>query len=175
MNKVTPGLFRRYPDAGAFVRADPAQLEKEIHSTGFFRQKTKSLMAMSQDIEELHGGEVPSEMEELVKLRGVGRKTANVVIGVAFGGHGVVVDTHVRRISGRLGWTTHTDPVKIERDLMELHPREVWTVLGHTVIWHGRTLCVARNPRCSECPVNELCPEGRRRLRGKASTSGKAR
>lgn len=164
VNMVTPRLFARYPSPEAMAAAKQEELEEIIKSTGFYRQKAKSLIAMSQDVVAKYGGEVPDTLEELVKLRGVGRKTANVVIGVAFGGDGVVVDTHVRRISQRLGWTKNTDPEKIEQDLMELHPKNVWTVLGHTLIWHGRTLCMARNPHCQECPVNDLCPEGKRRL-----------
>jgi endonuclease-3 len=133
-------------------------VEDLVKSTGFFRQKTKSLISMSQDITDRFDGKVPERLEDLVSLRGVGRKTANVVIGVAFGGDGVVVDTHVNRISRRLGWTKQSDPVKIERDLMALHPKEDWTVMGHTLIHHGRTLCIARKPKCEECPVEELCP-----------------
>jgi endonuclease-3 len=139
------------------------EVEKIIQSTGFFRQKTKSLIALSQDIVDRYGGYVPDSLQDLTTLRGVGRKTANVVIGVCFGGDGVVVDTHVRRISRRLGWTRNTDPVEIEQDLMQLHLRKEWTPLAHILIHHGRDLCNARKPRCSECPVLDLCPEGIRR------------
>lgn len=166
VNLVTPQLFARYPTPEAMAAADPEELESLIRPTGFFRQKAKSLMAASQDIVALHGGEVPQTMEELTQLRGVGRKTANVVIGVAFGGDGVVVDTHVRRISRRLGWTEQMDPTKIERDLMELHPRKMWTPLAHILILHGRTLCTARSPACGECPALELCPFGTARVNG---------
>ena len=160
VNMVTPRLFARYPNPQALAGADPAELEKIIQSTGFFRQKARSLIALSQDIVAKYGGKVPETMEELTTLRGVGRKTANVLIGVAFGGEGVVVDTHVRRISRRLGWTQNEDPEKIEQDLMALHARNDWTPLAHILIHHGRTLCMARNPRCTECPVVDLCPEG---------------
>jgi len=163
VNMVTPHLFARYPMPEALAMADPSELETIIKSTGFFRQKTKSLIALSQDIVARFGGEVPETMEKLTALRGVGRKTANVVIGVAFGGDGVVVDTHVGRISRRLGWTKNVDPVRVEQDLMSLHPRKDWTQLAHTLIHHGRTVCMARNPQCPECPVLTLCPEGIRR------------
>ncbi len=159
VNMVTPALFARYPDPYAMAAADPAELESMIRSTGFFREKTKSLITMSQDIVTRFGGKVPENMDELTSLRGVARKTANVVLGTAFGkNEGVVVDTHVKRIAQRLGWTQHTDPDKIEQDLMALFPRDLWTVLGHTLILHGRDLCDARRPRCAECPVAELCP-----------------
>lgn len=165
VNMVTPVLFARFPNSAALAAADPAEVEEIVHSCGFYRQKTKSLISMSQDVEARFGGRVPRTLEELTTLRGVGRKTANVMIGAAFGGQGVVVDTHVRRLSLRLGFTKHTDPVKIERDLMALFPRADWTQLGHTLIWHGRTLCTARKPTCPECPVLDLCPEGKRRAR----------
>ncbi len=158
VNMVTPALFARFPTAEAMAAANPAEVEQLVMTTGFFRQKTKSLISMSQDVVDRHGGHVPESMEDLTKLRGVGRKTANVIIGVAFGGDGLVVDTHVNRISRKLRWTKQTDPVKIEQDLMALHPKNVWTVLGHTLIHHGRTTCIARRPKCGECPVNELCP-----------------
>jgi endonuclease-3 len=161
VNMVTPKLFECYPTAEALGCANAEDVEEIVHSCGFYRQKTKSLIAMSQDVAARFGGQVPDRLEDLVTLRGVGRKTANVIIGVAFGGDGVVVDTHVRRIARRLGWTVETDPVKIERDLMELFPRHDWTILGTTLIWHGRTLCPARSPRCPECPVLSLCPAGR--------------
>ncbi len=166
VNMVTPQLFARYPTPESMAAANPSELETIIQSTGFFRQKAKSLIALSQDIVATYDGEVPRTMEELTVLRGVGRKTANVVIGVAFGGDGVVVDTHVGRISRRLGWTKNVDPVKVEQDLMTLHPRKDWTPLAHILIHHGRTLCMARNPQCPECPVMSLCPEGIRRTGG---------
>ena len=164
VNIVTPALFAKYPTPEALGAADPADVEALIRSTGFFRQKTKSIIAMSQDVAGRFGGKVPETLAELTTLRGVGRKTANVIIGVAFGGDGVVVDTHVRRLSRRLGWTKQTDPVKIEQDLMALFPRDQWTQMGTVLIWHGRDLCPARKPRCAECPVGHLCPEGRKRL-----------
>ena len=167
VNMVTPALFARFPTAEAMAGADPAEVESLIKSTGFFRQKARSLIEMSQDIVTRFGGRVPELMDELVTLRGVGRKTANVIIGVCFGGDGVVVDTHVRRISNRLGWTRNQDPVKIEQDLMALHPRKSWTPLAHILIHHGRDLCEARKPHCMECPVLELCPEGLRRTSAK--------
>lgn len=161
VNVVTPHLFARYPDADSLAAADNDDVEALVKSTGFYREKTKSLISMSQDIVARFDGRVPETMEELTSLRGVGRKTANVLIGVAFGGDGVVVDTHVKRIARRLGWTRETDPVKIEQDLMALHARSVWTQLGHTLIIHGRTLCPARKPLCGECPIVDLCPSAK--------------
>lgn len=161
VNMVTPPLFARFSTPEAMASANPVEVEQLVKTTGFFRQKTKSLISMSKDVVDKHGGQVPESMEELTELRGVGRKTANVVIGSAFGGDGMVVDTHVKRISRLLGWTRNSDPVKIEQDLMTLHPKSVWTILGHTLIHHGRTLCIARRPKCNECPVNQLCPTGR--------------
>ncbi len=166
VNMTTPVLFAKYPDAEAMAAADPAEVEEIVKPTGFFRQKTKSLISMSQDVLAKFGGIVPETLEELTTMRGVGRKTANVIIGTAFGGQGVVVDTHVKRLSKRLGWTTETDPVKIERDLMELFPRDVWTQLGHTVIFHGRRVCKAQRPDCPNCPILEDCPDGKGRLGG---------
>ncbi|MDE2127799.1 MAG: endonuclease III [Armatimonadetes bacterium] len=164
VNMVTPALFAKYATAAALGAAKAEDVEAIIRSTGFFRQKAKSIIAMSQDLVDRFGGKVPETLPELTSLRGVGRKTANVIIGVAFGGAGVVVDTHVRRISRRLGWTKQSHPAKIEQELMALFPRERWTQMGTVLIWHGRDLCPARKPRCAECPVNELCPEGRKRL-----------
>ena len=162
VNMVTPALFAEYPTAQALADADPARIEELIRSAGFFRAKTKSIMGMASALVERHGGEVPKLMEELVRLPGVGRKTANVVLGNAFGiNEGVVVDTHVTRVSGRLGLTTETDAVKIERDLMPLFPREEWTMLSHLFIEHGRTICLARTPKCAECPLNDICPSSR--------------
>lgn len=159
VNMVTPALFKRYPDANALAAADPAELEEMIRSTGFFRSKTKSLIGAANAIADRHEGDVPPAMDDLVKLPGVGRKTANVVLGNAFGiDSGVVVDTHVTRLSQRLAFTRETDPVKIERDLMELFPSDRWTLLAHLFIWHGRRVCVARNPRCRQCVVAEWCP-----------------
>ena len=158
VNKVTPALFATYPDAAAFARADPAALEKAIHSTGFFRNKAKSIREASADIVAKHGGQVPRTLEDLTALRGVGRKTANVVLWNAYGVPGVVVDTHVTRLSHRLGLTNETDPVKIEFALMPLVPRELWTLFSHWLILHGRAVCNARKPLCSQCPLAPHCP-----------------
>jgi len=159
VNMVTPVLFDRFPTPEALAAADPAEVEDIVKTTGFFREKTKSLIAMSQDVADRFGGRVPADMKALTSMRGVARKTANVILGTAFGkNEGVVVDTHVGRIARRLGWTCETDPVKVERDLMALFPRKLWTVLGHTVILHGRDLCEAKKPRCGECPVRSICP-----------------
>ncbi len=159
VNMVTPVLFDRFPTPEALAAADPAEVEDIVKTTGFFREKTKSLIAMSQDVAERFGGRVPADMKALTSMRGVARKTANVILGTAFGkNEGVVVDTHVGRIARRIGWTGETDPVKVERDLMALFPRKLWTVLGHIVILHGRDLCEAKKPRCGECPVRSICP-----------------
>lgn len=159
VNQVTPGLFARWPDAGALADAAPSDLEEVIHSTGFFRSKAKSLLGAATALVENHGGEVPDTLEELVKLPGVGRKTANVVLGNAFGkNEGIVVDTHVGRVSQRLGLTRATDAVKIEQDLMRLTPRTSWTKLSHMLILHGRQVCAARKPRCGDCRLADLCP-----------------
>ena len=162
VNIVTPALFAKYRSAAEYAAADPAVLQGEIHSTGFFRNKTKSILGMAQALVERHGGQVPDTMEALVALPGVGRKTANVVLGNAFGkNEGVVVDTHVSRISGLLKLTKQTDPVKIERDLMELVPRNDWTIFSHLLILHGRKTCIARRPQCARCRINDLCPSSR--------------
>jgi endonuclease III len=162
VNMVTPALFAKYRTARDFAAADPAVLEREIHSTGFFRNKTKAIIGMAQALVEGHGGEVPDTMEQLVALPGVGRKTANVVLGTWFGkNEGIVVDTHVQRLSTLLGLTRETDPVKIERDLMALVPRDEWTWWSHTLILHGRQVCIARRPKCEVCVVNRLCPSSR--------------
>ena len=162
VNMVTPELFRTFPTARDLARAEPAQLENMIRSTGFFRNKTKSLLGMSAAIVERHGGEVPRTMAELVLLPGVGRKTANVVLGNALGvSEGVVVDTHVGRLSVRLGLTSETDPVKVEQVLMRLIPREDWVNVSHLLIFHGRRVCVARVPRCGDCVLNDICPSSR--------------
>ena len=159
VNMVTPALFARYPDAEAMASADPADVEELIKSAGFFRSKTKSLIGMATALVERHGGEVPAEMDTLVHLPGVGRKTANVVLGNAFGRNdGIVVDTHVARLSNRLGLTDESDPVKIEQALMPLFPREHWTMLSHLLIEHGRQVCDARTPRCSSCLLADICP-----------------
>jgi endonuclease-3 len=162
VNIVTPALFAKYKSAADYAAANPDVFQSEIHSTGFFRNKTKSILGMAQALEERHGGQVPDTMEALVELPGVGRKTANVVLGNAFGkNEGIVVDTHVGRISGLLKLTKQTDPVKIERDLMELVPRKDWTIFSHLLILHGRKTCIARRPRCESCRINDLCPSSR--------------
>ncbi len=158
VNMVTPGLFRKYPSPKSLAEADKSDIEKEIRSTGFFHQKAKSVINCSKSIVEKFGGEVPRTMEQLLSLDGVGRKTANVVLGNAFGIPGIAVDTHVRRLSRRLGFTGENDPTKIEFDLMELFPSKNWTILCHLLMSHGRKVCVARIPRCEVCVVNELCP-----------------
>ena len=158
VNQVTPRLFARFGDARALANAPPAEVERIIQSTGFFRQKAKSIQAVARDIVERFGGSVPGTLDELITLRGVGRKTANVVLGDAFGVPGLTVDTHMTRVNRRLGLTQHEDPVKIERDLMELIPREQWTLYSHRVIHHGRVCCDARRPQCEGCPLRERCP-----------------
>lgn len=159
VNRVTPGLFRRYPAAADYAEAPIEELEQAIRSTGFFRNKAKAIRACCRTLVERHGGEVPASMEALTALEGVGRKTANVVLGNAFDtAEGVVVDTHVRRISNRLELTGHQDPVKIEEDLMVLVPRADWTVFSHLLIRHGRTTCTARSPACEACEIGVLCP-----------------
>jgi len=158
VNQVTPGLFRRYPDARAFAESDRAELEALVRPTGFFRNKSRAIQSCCADIVARHGGRVPRTMEELTALHGVGRKTANVVLGNAFGIPGLVVDTHVGRVSRRLGLTAETDPVKVEFALMEVIPRERWTRFSHWLILHGRRVCVARRPRCSICPLALHCP-----------------
>jgi endonuclease-3 len=162
VNMVTPALFAKYPTPQALANAKQEELEEVIRSTGFFRSKAKNLIGMATALVERHGGEVPRTMEELTKLPGVGRKTANVILGNAFGQNdGVVVDTHVTRLSNRLGLTTQKDAVKIETDLMALFPREQWTLLSHLLIDHGRAVCDARAPRCEMCVVADLCPSNR--------------
>jgi endonuclease-3 len=159
VNVVTPALFAKYRSAADYAAADPEVLEREIQSTGFFRNKTKSIIGMAQALVARHGGQVPDTMDALVELPGVGRKTANVILGTWFKkNEGVVVDTHVQRLSRLLKLTKHDDPVKIERDLMELLPRARWTWWSHTLIQHGREVCIARRPQCGECVVNKLCP-----------------
>jgi len=159
VNLVTPSLFARYPNAAALAEANPEELEELIRSTGFFRSKAKSLIGMAQALFERHGGEVPDVMEALVVLPGVGRKTANVVLGDAFDRReGIVVDTHVTRLGNRLGLTSESDAVKIEQALLPLFPREQWTKISHLLIDHGRQVCDARKPRCGECILADLCP-----------------
>jgi endonuclease III len=163
VNVVTEALFKKYRSAADFAKVDPAELEKDISRIGLFRNKAKSIRACCQLLVEKHGGEVPRTMAELTQLPGVGRKTANVVLGNAFNlQEGVVVDTHVARLSGRLGLTRETQPEKIEADLMKLVPREVWAMFSHWLIWHGRRRCYARNPQCPACEVREFCPSADR-------------
>ena len=159
VNQVTADLFRKYRTAEDYARADPAGFREEIRSTGFFNQKTDWVLGAAKTIVADFAGEVPETMEELVTLPGVARKTANLVLGTAFGkAEGVVVDTHVKRVAFRLGLTLETDPVKVEEDLMKLLPREEWIFAGHALILHGRRICVARKPRCSQCRLAEWCP-----------------
>lgn len=158
VNMVTPALFKRYKDARALAKATGAELEPQIHSTGFFRAKAKSLIGMAQALVASHGGDVPASMEALVELPGVGRKTANVVLGNAFGIPGLVVDTHVSRLAHRLGFTREIDPVKIEFALMPIVPQAKWTRFSHWLILHGRAICFARKPACSKCPLLSHCP-----------------
>lgn len=159
VNLVTPALFARYPDAAALAAAKPEELEELIRSTGFFRSKAKSLIGMAAALVERHGGEVPADMEALTALPGVGRKTANVILGNAFGRNdGIVVDTHVTRLSNRLALTSESDAVKIEQALVPLFPQERWTMLSHLLIEHGRQVCDARKPRCGDCVLSDVCP-----------------
>ncbi len=160
VNQVTPGLFASYPDAAALAAAGQDELEAMIHSTGFFRSKAKSLLGMARAIVERHGGEVPTRLDDLTSLPGVGRKTANVVLGTAFSlATGVVVDTHVARLSKRLGLTRQTAPERIERDLMRQFPSASWIALGHRLILHGRRVCQARKPACKRCALDAICPK----------------
>jgi endonuclease-3 len=158
VNRVTPALFARYLDAKAFATAEQAELEKMIQSTGFFRSKAKNLIACCRQLVEQFGGKVPRTMEELVPLPGIGRKTANVLLGNLFDVPGIPVDTHVRRLSRRMGLSEHEAPEKIERDLMALIPRKEWTMFGHRMIFHGRQVCHARKPQCEQCQLAALCP-----------------
>ena len=159
VNLVTPALFARFPDAPALAEADPRELEKIIQSTGFFRNKAKNMLGAARVLMDDFDGQVPRTMEALLTLPGVARKTANVVLGTAFGlNEGFVVDTHIGRLSQRLGFTREINPVKIERVLMDKLPREKWTQLGHQLIWHGRRICHARKPECGACPLQPHCP-----------------
>jgi endonuclease-3 len=167
VNIVTPALFARYPGPAEMAAADPDELEELIRSAGFFRNKRKSLIGMATALVELHEAQVPSRMEALVELPGVGRKTANVILGNAFGiNEGIVVDTHVGRLARRLGLTAEEDPVKVEEELIPLFPRESWADLAHLLIAHGRRICLARGPRCGECFLLEWCPTGRELVGG---------
>jgi endonuclease III len=158
VNKVTPVIFKKYPTVQEFAALTPEQLEPDLRTTGFFRNKAKSVVGAAKMLVSDFGGRVPDDMEKLLTLPGVARKTANVVLGTWFGkNEGVVVDTHVHRISRRLELTKHDDPKKIEQDLMQVIPREKWTLFSHQIIWHGRALCVARNPKCADCPIENIC------------------
>jgi endonuclease-3 len=158
VNMVTPGLFRKYPTIEDFAAAKPEELAQDIRSTGFFNNKSKSVIGAARKILTDFGGEIPRDIDQLLTVPGAARKTANVVLGTGFGiASGVVVDTHVQRISKRLDLTKETDPVKIERDLMKIIPKERWILFSHQIIHHGRALCVARNPRCAECQLEPLC------------------
>jgi len=159
VNMVTPALFERYRDAAAYAAADTKELETAIQSTGFFRNKARSILACCKALVEKHGGQVPGTLEELIPLAGVGRKTANVILGNAFNVAGITVDTHVGRVSRRLGLTKEEDPVKVEFALMELVPKKDWTMFSHRLIFHGRRVCHARKPLCSECALATLCPK----------------
>jgi len=160
VNLVTPEVFRRFPDVSSLAKAPRGALEKVIRTTGFFNAKARSIRGAAKAIVEKHGGEVPRTMEALLALPGVGRKTANVVLGSAFGApDGVVVDTHVGRLARRFGWSAHDDPEKVERDLNARIPRERWVWISHALIQHGRRVCTARKPRCAGCPLEDLCPK----------------
>ncbi|MHC4940822.1 MAG: endonuclease III [Planctomycetota bacterium] len=158
VNKVTPALFKRYPTPGQLGRARQETVEKLIHSTGFYRNKAKNIRGLGKKLDEEFGGEVPRTMDELLSLPGVARKTANVVLGVAFRiADGIVVDTHVKRITKLLGLTRNTDPVKVEKDLVKLLPQDDWIDISHLLIWHGRKVCIARRPRCEACVLADRC------------------
>ncbi|MGH7894489.1 MAG: endonuclease III domain-containing protein, partial [Candidatus Binatia bacterium] len=159
VNQVTPELFAAYPAPAVLAAAPAAEVERLVKRTGFFRQKTKSIQAVSRAVAETHGGEVPADMDVLTTLPGVGRKTASVVLGTAFGKPAIFVDTHVRRLANRLGLTTVDDPDKIERDLQRLLPPRAWTAFAHRLIHHGRRVCAARRPRCSGCALRRWCPQ----------------
>lgn len=159
MNIVTTSLFRKYRTAQDFASANRTELEKDVYSTGFYRAKANNIIRCCKVLVEQHHGEVPQTMEELIQLSGVGRKTANVVLGYAFGkAEGIVVDTHVKRVSQRLGLTSQTNPEKVELDLMKAVPKQEWINIDNLFVWHGRNVCIARKPKCTECPLNDLCP-----------------
>jgi len=165
VNQVTPALFARYPSPEAFAEANVEELQELIRPTGFFRQKARSIIEVAQDIVSKFGGVVPDTLEELTSLRGVGRKTANLILGVVYEKPAIVVDTHVKRVSARLGLTEHKDPTKIEFDLMDVVPREHWIELNHLFVAHGRAICKAPTPYCEVCPLLELCPYGTTRMK----------
>ena len=165
VNKVTPEVFKKYPTVADYAAAPLADLEEAFHSTGFFRQKAKSIKQICQDLVDKFDGQIPPSLPELVKLPGIGRKTANVILGNAFGIPGIVVDTHVGRVSQRLGLTKNSDPVKIEFDLMELAPQAKWTKFSHQLILHGRQICTAKKPKCQECFLLSNCDFGQQQLK----------
>lgn len=158
VNAVTPALFKRYPKAADYAGADPAELEELVKPTGFYRNKASAIINMSAALCDRHGGEVPPVLDDLVKLPGVGRKTAFVVLGNAFGQPGLTIDTHFGRLARRFHWTKHTDPVKVEQDVAKLFPPKDWTMLSHYILWHGRRVCHARKPACGACTVARRCP-----------------
>ncbi len=162
VNQVTPALFAKYPSAAHYAQASLEELEQAIYTTGFYRNKAKSIQSLCRALVKEYGGKVPEALEELVKLPGVGRKTANVILGNAFGTPGIVVDTHMGRVALRLGLTREKDPVKVEFDLMPLVPRERWVKFSHQMIWHGRRICTAKNPQCPVCPLLPHCDYGQR-------------
>ena len=167
VNKVTPALFARYPTPQRLAAAKRADVERLVHATGFFRNKAKNIQGAAQTLVADFGGEVPRDMDDLLSLPGVARKTANVVRGVCFGlADGIVVDTHVRRLSQRLGLTQNDDPGKIEQDLMQVIPKSKWIVFAHQLIWHGRRVCLAKKPKCEECVLLDVCPTGPKTLQG---------
>jgi len=167
VNKVTVGLFRKYRSAEDYARADQAELEEDVRPTGFYRNKAKAVKGLSTDLMEKFNGRVPADLDDLVSLRGVGRKTANLVLGEAFGIPGIVADTHVIRLSQRIGLTKNSDPVKVEFDLMEIVPKDKWTRFSNLLILHGRAVCSARNPRHEECKIVDFCDEGIRWKKGR--------
>ncbi len=159
VNRVTKVLFKKYRTAADFAKADPHTFEEEIRSTGFFHNKAKNIISCCQDIVKRFKGEVPRTLENLTSLAGVGRKTANIILGNAFGQQAIAVDTHVKRVTHRLGWAKSEDPDKIEFELMEVIPEKRWTLACHQVVFHGRNVCMAKNPQCPTCPVSQLCPK----------------
>jgi endonuclease-3 len=159
VNLVTGSLFKKYRRAADFAKADPTDLEEEIRSTGFFRQKARNIIACCREIDRKFGGEVPRTLEDLTSLAGVGRKTANIILGNAFGKQAIAVDTHVKRVTHRLGWAQSDDPDRIEFELMKVIPEECWTMACHSLVFHGRKICMAKKPKCSSCPVAKLCPK----------------
>lgn len=158
VNRVTPDLFEKYPNPEKLAKADQDELREMIRSTGFFRNKTRSLLSMAEDVVEKHGGEIPEDIDTLIDLAGVGRKTANVIIADCFDGQAIIVDTHCKRLSGRLGFTEESNPDKIERQVQQAVPEDKWTMWSHLMVFHGRNVCTARKPKCPECGIIDLCP-----------------